>query len=270
MKEYELHRSRDESLNFLHDHSRCHGSFGIADTYNVIRIRARKCKDIMRRNNRSKKPSSRGGKNSPVALGPSLLKPLSIIRSTKRYVLSVASTVNIDHKDLLLSGGAICTVVNTTLTALFSSARVRRVRVWSPLSTTAVPSALLTNVCLMWGGSASTGPGTTQQVITASTMSSVHPAYIEAKPPRGTQASWWGQTDTVENLFQVFSYSATGAITVAGAGTVIEVDCEFSQSALGTTTTLGVATGTLGQIYYPTLDSSGSKNAYPVGLPSTV
>ncbi len=224
----------------------------------------------MRRNNRSKKPSNGGGKSTAVHLGPSILKPLSVIRSTKRYVLSTAGTVNIDRKDLLLSGGAMCTVVNTTLTSIFSSARIRRVRIWSPLSTTAVPSTLLTNVCLMWGGSASTGPGTTQQVITASTMSSVHPAYIEAKPPRGSQASWWGQTDTVENLFQAFSYNATGAITVCGAGTVIEVDAEFTQSSLGSATTLGVATGTLGQIYYPVLDSSGSKVAYPVGLPSTV
>jgi hypothetical protein len=196
--------------------------------------------------------------------------PLSIIRSTKRYVLNTAGTLNIDHKDLLLSGGAMCTVVNTTLTSLFSSARIRKIRIWSPLSTTAAPSALMTNVCLLWGGSASTGPGTTQFLRTVSTMSSTTPAYLEAKPPRGSQASWWGQADTVENLFQVFSYGATGSIAVAGAGTVVEVDAEFTQTTLGPTTTLGVATGSLGQIYYPTLDSSGSKVAYPVGLPSTV
>jgi hypothetical protein len=102
-------------------------------------------------------------------------------------------------------------------------------------------------------------------------MSSVTPAYISARPPKGSIASWWNQVDTVDNLFQIFSYSAAGGLIAAAVGTVVEVDFEYVMNALGgAPTTLGVAAGVLGQFYYPTLDSSGSKAAYPVGLPSTI
>jgi len=225
----------------------------------------------MRRNNRSKKPSKPGGKSSRDIAHLPQIKPLPVVRLTRRYGLTTAGTINCDHKDVLLAGGAMCTVVNTTLTALYSAAKIVRVQVWAPVSATAVPAAsVLTNICLLWGGAASTASGSTQLLITDQTLSSVTPAYISSKPPRGSQASWWGNSDTVENLFQVFSYNASGVLNSAPAGTIIEITADYAMASVGTQQTLGVATGALGQIYYPTLDSSGSKVAYPLGLLSTV
>lgn len=227
---------------------------------------------IMRRNKRSVKPSNPGGKSTRDHDHIPQNRMNGIHKRTTRYVVTAASAINIDHKDLLMSGGGIITVVNSTLTAIFAAARIRRVRVWAPVSTTAAPVAgLTTSLCLLWGGSSSTGPGSTQMLITDTTLSSVHPAYIDTKPPKGSQADWWGNSDTVENLVQIFAYTSTGGTTGPPVGTVIEMDVEFAFNFLSATpVTLGVAAGALGVTYYPTLDNSGTKIAYPVGLLSTI
>lgn len=226
----------------------------------------------MRRNNRSKKPGvSQGGKNTRIDHIPQTM-PFPVVKSTKRYTATAFAAINIDSKDLLMSGGAMCTVVNSTLSALFSSARIRRVEIWCPVSTSLAPIAsATTSICLLWGGSPTTAAGGVQYLISDTTLSSVHPAHIVSKPPKGSQASWWRQSDTVENLFQIYSYGAAGNQVGVPIGTIVEVDVEFTQQVLsGAPTTLAVGTAALGITYYPTLDSSGSKMCMPVGLLSTV
>jgi hypothetical protein len=97
------------------------------------------------------------------------------------------------------------------------------------------------------------------------------PLYIDTKPPKGSAAEWWWMSGNTDQVFEMHTTGSTGTFAAIPAGTILELECDYipnSGEALGVALTL--TTGTLGAVYFPTLDNQNFKVMYPIGLSSTV
>lgn len=222
----------------------------------------------MKRNNRSKK--SAGAARIPRNPPPiPQLKEMGPVVRTLRYTCVNAQAIAIGADELVFAAGGICTVTNSSIRAMNAAVQIKRVRIWAPLSSTTAPSALSTSVCLLWGQGITSDTATPQMQTVATTLSSVHPAYIDSRPPKGANATFWNSGTSNLNLFQIYSYGAAGSIQGVPVGTIVEVTASFQPAVLGPVNFRTITLGTLGQVYYLTLDNAGSGVMLPVGLPTT-
>lgn len=204
-----------------------------------------------------------------------MYNPIKPIRRTIRYECTSASTVTINGTALLLAGGVMCTVVNTTARALYTAVRVRRAQVWMtpPTNTTSAGTvAQVSSLSFSWGpiiGNAFGGASDTH--VFASSNSPATPLYVSTRPPKGSAADWWYMSGNSDQVFEMHTTGPTGTFAAIPAGTILELDVEYipnSGEALGAS--LGLATCSLGYIYFPVLDNQNFKVWYPIGLSCTV
>ena len=145
----------------------------------------------------------------------------------------------------------MCSTANNSVSLIANSVKVHKVSIWSP------PAAQGgTATCsVTW----STANDYTAMVeVSDTTMSTAIPAHVSTKPPPGSAASFWLGAGT-NTIFTV----------IAPTGSIIDVHCThvlYDTQAAGTTVT--VAAGTLGALYYMPLD--GATDVYlPVSLGTT-
>jgi hypothetical protein len=192
------------------------------------------------------------------------------INASRRYITS-GSAITVTSADLVNSCGGMA--ISTTQIAVIAVAvKLKRVQVWSAVPiTSGLSSTNVNTLRFTWGGVDNT-PGTTNQIISDTSLTNSRPLYISTRPPKGSLSSWWMQADAGEPIFVVNGISAAGAITSCPAGTVIQVDAEFklyaSRAAGGLV--LPTAAVVVSTFYYPLLDASSTKTCVPVDLPSVV
>jgi hypothetical protein len=170
-----------------------------------------------------------------------------------RFRSTTDSAVAITENDLFFVAGAMCTVANSACMSIAKAVKLRSVKVWSP------PSAQGSAVtCSVTWKSTGEGFGSPQLEVSDSSLSVSVPAHVHAVPPAGSIASFWLNTDNDEVM-----------TLVAPTGSIIDVVLEIVLADTGaTTTSISVAAGTLGVLYYFPLDGDGD-NFLPVSLTTT-
>jgi len=165
-----------------------------------------------------------------------------------------AGTYIITNNDVLLACGTICTVTNSSVTAIFSSFRIRSVEVWGGFTGSA-PSGPST-VAVNWNGAPIF---VANAEVSDTSVSPAYPAHIVARPPKNTNASFW-QTASSNSLFDL--------IVPSNAMVDLEVDLIMSDNQDSLVQT-GLATATLGTEYFLALDGFASNELVPVSLNTT-
>lgn len=183
---------------------------------------------------------------------PPLRTNIEITR-TYRFRAAAATAQAVSAFDLLLAGGSVCTVVDTTMRSIFTSVKVHRVSMWAaPLSNVTTGGGAAT-VSILWNN-AVTGSDIED---TDTSVTNALPAYISARPPADSNAAFWQNTD-------VALFTVEGPIN-----TIVDVHMSLVV-ADGETGGAGVTISTdsfaLGVVGYGFLGSND--NYSPVGLTS--
>jgi hypothetical protein len=198
---------------------------------------------------RNSRPRRSGRNNSSTHRQPPSIPGNVAITRTYRFAASSSVNTGITKDDLLGICGAVCTTANSTLSLLSDSVRVHKVSVWTPAGTAATATC-----SIEW---LSDTFKSIHQVSDTS-MSSVNPAHVESRPPRGSSAWHWLSTggDAVFNL-------------VCDDNSIVDVHCtHYLEDDGAAGNTYSVAAGTLGALYYLPLDGD-SDVLVPVSLNTT-
>ncbi len=186
------------------------------------------------------------------------IRPPQIITSpvythTLRFVANAAaSAVPISAKQLLGAIGTVCSVSNSTVCAIASSCRVKKVSMWGPATGT-----IDNTLQLRWVGST---VDSKNYEVSDTSFSSATMSHVSGKPPKNTLASFWKNANFTDPLFLIS----------CPQNTVIDVQVNFMLTDQAGSTTFSVATASLGFFYYLYLDNSGSNKFVPVGLVTTI
>jgi len=163
---------------------------------------------------------------------------------------SGAGNYVITNNDVLLACGGICTVANSTITAIFSAFKINFVEAW------ALAGASPATITLNWNGSP---VFVTNAEVSDTSVSPAYPSHIKAVPPKSSNASFW-QTASGNSLF---------VLTVPN-DTVVDLDISIIMSdQQDVDTVTGVSTATLGNQYFLALDGAASNQLVPQSLNTT-
>jgi hypothetical protein len=178
----------------------------------------------------------------------------SNIRFMHKFRFTVVSTTTgtgITGTDLLGMIGGMGKVVNTSVSLIAESVKIKRIQIWSPPASQGANATCSVN----WAGFQNT-PNTE---VSDTTVSVTKPAYINCKPPAQSLASFWQGLG---------STTIFGIAAVAGSILEIFVDVVLNDTEVSPVT-VPVATAVVGQMYYLALDGPSLNNFIPVYLAST-
>jgi hypothetical protein len=134
--------------------------------------------------------------------------------------------------------GILGIVATSAIASVFTTLvfRLSKLRVWGPVVVAGTP--VFTSVTWLETSNDFESPPITKS---DSSISFDHPAFIDAKPPRGSLASKWHGSGQVDNLFTL----------TFPVGAIFDFDFEFVMNDLGAPLAGPViAGGTLGQFYH--------------------
>lgn len=212
-------------------------------------------KKIMKKQMRNRR--RRGGDRLPPQLASSVM-----VTKTLRYRATTSVDKVITANGVIRSIAMSTTVVNSALTAIFGSVKIRRLEMWL------TPESGVGEISVTWVSDAdnptSGGPDT---VVSDVCFGVANPAHVVSSPPRGSSASLWhhlAHAGTAQDLFRIQS---TGSMVLDLTATWV---MRNGNDAIGTSdTNLAVAAApNLGEIYMAPLD--GSTDVFlPVGRETT-
>jgi len=188
-----------------------------------------------------------------VALSPPSLSSTFRLNNTIRFINSSAlAKVQITDQDILdlLCSASAATVANQICDAF----RIRKVKVWSPMTATLVP----VTATLEWSNTAQSFSGDAMQHSDTS-MGSTCPAFISCKPPKGSLQDKWSGSNVGTSYF---------ALTCP-ANSVIDFTVQLrlrDGSQVIQAVTHAVAGATVGQVYCRALDSNTGNVCVPASL----
>jgi hypothetical protein len=201
----------------------------------------------MRRQSRSRNVVSRG-------IRPPQLKTYPDLTHTYRFFANSTVSNSIITSDLLFgAAGGICTVANSLVTCLFGTLKVKRVQIWAPLL-----SSGTNEIEVLWGiqGTPFSNPVRVSDV----SVSTAYPAHIDTRPPTSSIANFWQNVSVNEALFKI-SCPTSSYIDVTLQLTL------WNNEGAGFST--NVALGSLGDMYYMSLDGPTPHDMQPIGLNTT-
>jgi hypothetical protein len=143
------------------------------------------------------------------------------------------------------------------VTSIVGSMRLKSVEIWAPPASQGSSSTC----SVEWAAT----PNSAFSEVSDTSMSVSNPAYVKARPPRNSRASWWQNVgDLAEQLM----------FLIAPSGSVIDIVVEYIlyDDDSGTNPLLiVVTTATIGQMYYLALDTgvAGTHIYPPVSLSTT-
>jgi len=126
---------------------------------------------------------------------------------------------------------------------LFSSARVRRLQIWSAASA----GTAVTNTCKWNPVDIGVQDAVCVKTVSDTSISPTEPAYVDTSPPPLTHASYW---HTADNSGYIMS------LTVP-SGAILDVTVEFTVAYGYTNTPVAVTNSSNGKKYWQPLDGSG-------------
>lgn len=146
---------------------------------------------------------------------------------------------------------------STTAYRVNQAVRILSVKMWGFLAVG--NTTLNTNdISLEW-----VGIYAESRKLSASSMGTAYPAYIESIPPENQASHWWSQSggNETEILF-VVSQSGTTSYTIID----VTLDCAIVDDEPATATAIAPTGATVGTVYYAPLDGATLGNAVPVAV----
>lgn len=151
---------------------------------------------------------------------------IGVFNVRRRFICqSAAVSAIISAASLIQSYGLTCTTTNSLAVPAFLSARLKSVQVWGmPAATpgTASPATIVWN----YQNSAGAANYSVNREVTDISTSTAYTPYVHARPPKGSQASFWNnyvdaagarRTNLADTLFSVS----------AAAGSIVDVVCDL-------------------------------------------
>jgi hypothetical protein len=175
------------------------------------------------------------------------------VRHTYRFSSVTSVNFAITPDTLLAAMGNCCDVVNSTVISMFSTCKIHRIRAWAAVAPSSGQPATVT---LNWASGSFNNAANTS--VSDTSTSYERPAFIDAKPPSGTIASFWVSPNT-GTLCNIFS----------NVPIVMDVDVTGSTTSGETGIATAVSTAILGTYFWLALDGPGNNNMVPVGLLTT-
>lgn len=231
---------------------------------------------------RMKKKSQRRNDRIVVAEEPWLkaLKdytPTMSCRVVRRYIMNATGTPSVNSLALIIAGGCCVTVANSSGRSICFAAKIHRLRIWAqPITSSTAAYGVPTTVTLTWGPIPPTNVfyGANRSQVTATAIGPEEPAFIDSRPPRGSNAAGW-QMGNTDQLFVISGggNSAGGLTTGVPAGTIVELDATYiisDGSTLGAPMPTITSAASLGSIVYPSLDNQGFKWLTAQGITTCV
>jgi len=187
---------------------------------------------------------------------PRELAANSVVRSWYRFGAASAQVGTAITVGNLLGCQGSVVVTAILIQSVFTSFRVKKVRMWAPAA--AVANSLMECV---W---TSAGAQNKDDVKIGSTVGSANSSYFESKPPPKSFSEMWTDPGTPAN---------TVFLLTCPVGTIVDVHLEGTLSN-GFAQPTGVAFVNtagfpLGKLFYPPLDGPGTHNLSTQGRPST-
>ncbi len=203
----------------------------------------------MRGNRVTKK--SRASRGAHQSIDPPSFSSVAPFTKTYRFFCNTSFAGTITNNDLISVAGGIVSVANTTVAPIAVSFKVHKVRIWGAPATAGAGA----QISIRWN----TESNYPMKELTNTSMSTARPAYLEAVPPKGSEA-WLPQGPASSGVFGL----------AVPAGGIIEIHMthwfyDTGAAPVGTFT-ITVATA-VGIMQYGYLDQTGSKYLQPVGLP---
>jgi hypothetical protein len=154
--------------------------------------------------------------------------------------------------DILQACGLVATATNTAY-PFVSYFRIKSMQMWG----TTFGNAAFATVGVRWFNTV----GFPTNVLESDTsLSQAFPAYVTSRPPRGSAASFWNE-GSGQGLLEL-TYQECTSIAVD-----IHIDFKLSDQSTVTSPITTTNPMTVGQLYYPALDGSGSNAFRRQGLP---
>jgi hypothetical protein len=168
-----------------------------------------------------------------------------------RFTATSAFNGNIRQEDVGGALGTIATVVNSTVTYINETFKVRRIRIWTPPASQGASATCSVN----WIG----GSFAANKEISDTSVSVSVPAHIDCKPPPQSSASFW------QNVA-----SSTALFTLAcPSGSIVDLHVSYIEGDDESVNSAAVATAVLGHTYYLALDGPSTNLLVPVSLTTT-
>lgn len=157
---------------------------------------------------------------------------------TFRFVATSSSGTDIAITDAFLSRLIMSTVSgSTTANELIGGFKIDRVQVWFPPTGPQPLSAINIGPGITWLGG---GLGT-NKVVTRQSLSTAEPAHLDSRPPRNSQAAFWGTGAGNSNTYFYINQAAEGAY--------LDLSLSIKYYVGVCTTTTVVAAGYSGVLY---------------------
>jgi len=176
-----------------------------------------------------------------------------VVSHTYRFVSTSGTATTVTNDSVIAALGNICTVTNTSVSAIAQSFHVRKLTLVSPPASQGASATC----SVEWLAAAVVS--STNMEVSDTTVSVAVPACVVSSPPANSNAAFW-QTSSTNGLF----------ILTAPVGTVIDLAVDYilvDDPAFNKITT--VATGVLGTMYYLSLDPNATHRYTPVSLTTT-
>jgi len=198
--------------------------------------------------------ASRAGQK--LSLPPELESTVRVRHTFRFRASSTLSGVNCGAGGIAGALGGTCTVTNSTIRTWASSFRIRLIKVWLPAV------AGVDNVFVDWlpNGLAARVPDTSRITTIPDGITST--GVLMFKPPKQSLAAFWIVPGSVTLGDAIIGFSAP-------AGTIIDIDFEYTLSNVDAAVNQTVTSATLGSAYYLALDGAGTNKIVPVGVPTT-
>jgi hypothetical protein len=186
---------------------------------------------------------------------PSVARSLSLpqidinaeIRKTFRFVANASNGNDIPITDATLSRLLMSiTTGSTTAYELIGGFKIQRLQVWFPPSAPQPLSAINIGPGITWLGG---GLGT-NKVVACHSLSTSSPAHLDSRPPRMSQAAFWGTGAGNSNTYFYVNQATVGAYIDLTLSIKLNV-------GVCTPTTILIAAATFDGILYGRLDGSG-------------
>jgi len=187
---------------------------------------------------------------------PPTLQVTPCVNHTFRFANPTAASVTISVGNIAGALGGICTVVNSKVTMVATSFKIRKITVWSSASSSAA-----SNVVLDWAA------GSDNQVPDESKIRSIPEGITETgalvfMPPKNSLAGFW--------IIVTAGVVADGVFSLAlPAGSIVDLLVDYRTSNVFPAQDATVIVGVLKTFYYLALDGPGSNKLPPLGLPTT-
>jgi len=167
------------------------------------------------------------------------------MRRTFRFVATAASGSDLVITDALISRFLMSTVSgSTTADELIGGFKIQRIQIWFPPSGPQPLSAINLGPGITWLGG---GLGT-NKVVCRQSLSTAEPAHLDSRPPRNSQAAFWGTGAGNSNTYFYLNQAVEGAY----------LDLSLSiKFYVGVCTTTAISAAAFSGVLYGRLDGAG-------------